>query len=128
MTRSPMRASIVTVLIILALTAATARVQKTCGGIEGRATCVEGVLIPKTSIRITNKSTKQTTSVETGEDGGYTICLAPGRYDLQAIALGYKSVKRKSINVDASSKAIIDFVMKHDKSDDKSGWVDREHP
>ena len=103
---------------------ATGTVQKPCAGIEGRATSVEGVLIPKTSIRITNKSTKQTTTVETGEDGSYTICLARGRYDLQAVALGYKSVKRKSIDVDASSKAVIDFVMKHDKS----GWVDREHP
>jgi hypothetical protein len=119
-----MQPVIITLLFALMLTLPIAAVQKPCGGIEGRITSVEGVLIPRTSIRITNRSTKQTTTVESDADARYTICLAPGRYDLQATALGYKSVRRKSIDVDATSKAMVDFVLKHDKS----GWVDREHP
>lgn len=101
-----------------------ATAQNTCGGIEGRATSVEGWVIPKVTIRLLNKATKQTTTVETDASGNYTACLQVGTYDVLASTLGYKQVKRKSIKVDVSSKALIDFVMKHDAS----GWVDRQHP
>src|SRR5690349_11603787 len=79
--------------------------QQTCGGIEGRATSPQGWVIPKATIRLVNKTTKQTTSVETDNSGGYTVCLSPGTYDVLANALGYKPAKRKSIKVDAASKA-----------------------
>jgi hypothetical protein len=81
-------------------------------------------VIPKATILSVNKSSKQTISVETDENGEYTICLPSGTYDALASAMGYKRAKRKSIKADGSSKAIIDFVLK------QSGTViiDRVHP
>jgi len=71
-----------------------------------------------------NKATKQTTNVETDDSGDYTICLSPGTYDVLANSLGYKPAKRKSINIDAASKAMIDFVM----TQDGSAHVNRIYP
>jgi len=99
-------------------------VQKTCGGIEGRATSRQGWVIPKATIRLVNKATKQTINVETDNSGDYTVCLSSGTYDVLANVKGYKSAKRKSINVDAASKAIIDFVLKLDGTI----IIDRLHP
>ena len=107
---------------VLPFVALRAEAQKTCGGIEGRATSPQGWLIPKATILFVNKSSKQKTSVETDERGEYTICLSAGMYDVIANAIGYKSVRRKAIQVDESSKATIDFVLK------QSGLVDRIHP
>ena len=111
-------------LACLFLSEVPALAQNPCGGIEGRATSVEGWVIPKATIRLLNKATKQTLAVETDASGNYTACLPVGTYDVLASSLGYKKAKRKSIKVDASSKALVDFVMKHDAS----GWVDRQHP
>jgi hypothetical protein len=98
--------------------------QTSCGGTEGRATSPQGWVIPKATILLVNKATKETTTVETDNSGEYRICLPSGTYDVLAKALGYKPAKRKSIKVDASSKAIIDFVMKQDGT----VIVDRLHP
>jgi hypothetical protein len=98
--------------------------QETCGGIEGRATSPQGWLIPKAMIRLVNKATKQATNVEADNNGDYTVCLLSGTYDVLANAMGYKRAKRKSIKVDATSKVMIDFVMKQDGT----VIVDRLHP
>jgi hypothetical protein len=111
-------------LLLSCLAQLPATAQNTYGGIEGRATSIEGWVIPKVTIRLLNKATKQTATVETDASGNYTACLPVGTDDVLASTLGYKQSKRKSIKVDASSKALIDFVMKHDAS----GWVDRQHP
>jgi hypothetical protein len=81
-------------------------------------------VIPKATIRFVNKATKQTAAVETDNSGNYTICLLAGTYDVRASARGYKLAKRKSIKVDAASKAKIDFVLKQDGSVN----VDRFYP
>ena len=109
-------------LVFFAPPAETAK--QTCGGIEGRATSPQGWVIPKATIRLVNKATKQTTTVETNNSGDYTVCLSSGTYDVLANAMGYKPAKRKSIKVDAASKAIIDFVLKQNGSVN----VDRLYP
>jgi hypothetical protein len=90
----------------------TIRAQQTCVGIEGRATTAEGWMIPMVKIRLLNKNTKQSTNVETKENGQYTACLAPGLYDVTAMAPGFKTAKRKAIKVENAVKSIIDFPMK----------------
>jgi hypothetical protein len=111
-------------LAVLPLMPSRTSAQKTCGGMRGRATSPQGWVIPKAIILLVDKSSKQTINVETDESGEYTICLSSGTYDVLASAMGYKRAKRKSIKVDASSKATIDFVLK------QSGTVivDRIHP
>jgi Carboxypeptidase regulatory-like domain len=89
--------------------------QDRCGGIFGRATSTDGWLIPNANIRITEKATKKSINVATDGNGEYSICLSAGKYDLIATALGYKHAERKSIEVAASGKNVIDFVMKHDR-------------
>jgi hypothetical protein len=93
----------------------SAGAQNVCGGIEGRVTTVEGWLIPHVTIRSVNKLTKQSDNVRTDDKGEYTACLPPGTYDIFATALGFKPMKRKSLKIDAASRAIIDFTMKRGK-------------
>ena len=89
--------------------------QKSCGGIEGRVTTEEGWMIPNVRIRLLDRATKQSTNVESDGEGVYTACLSPSKYDVFADAMGFKRAKRKSIKVEASSKSVIDFVMKRGK-------------
>ena len=92
----------------------TAVAQNRCVGIEGRATSIQGWLIPAASIRFINKATKQGRAVETDANGEYSACLESGTYDLVATAMGYKAAKRKSIKVEARGWNMVDFVMKQD--------------
>ena len=61
--------------------------------------------------------------MNTDSSGEYSLCLAPGTYDILATVLGFKPAKRKSIRVD-NSMAIIDFTMKRGKPI----IVDEAHP
>ena len=72
-------------------------------------------MIPNVKIRLLDRASKRSTSVESNGEGVYTACLSPGRYDVLADAMGFKRAKRKSIKVEMSSKNIIDFVMKRGK-------------
>jgi hypothetical protein len=99
-------------LLVLPFTISGVAAQSTCGGIKGRVTSPQGWVIPKATILLINKRSKQTINVETDENGEYTICLSAGMYDVLATAAGYKRGKRKSIQVDESSKATIDLVLK----------------
>ena len=99
------------------------RAQESCAGVKGRLTTVEGWVIPGATIRAPNKATKQSASVNTDSFGEYSLCLAPGTYDIGATMLGFKPAKRRSIKVD-SSMAIIDFTMKRGKPI----VVDEAHP
>jgi len=91
------------------------KAQNACASIDGRVTTPEGWVIPGATISLLNKATKQSTKVETDGSGGYASCLSLGSYDVVASALGFKTGKRKSINVEVSGKSIIDFPMKRGK-------------
>jgi hypothetical protein len=86
--------------------------QATCAGIEGRVTTPEGWVIPMAKVRLLNRDAKQSTNVQTEENGQYAACLSPGTYDVIVITPGFKTAKRKAVKVEASGKSIIDFPMK----------------
>ena len=111
-------------LLVFPFVTLTVTAQNTCGGIKGGVTSPQGWLIPKATILLINRSSRQTIKVETDDTGEYTICLPAGMYDVVASAIGYKRAKRNSIQVDESSKATIDLVLT------QNGTVmsDRVHP
>ena len=115
--------SVFLVLIALGSPLTSVRAQESCAGAKGRLTTVEGWVIPGATIRAPNKATRQVASVNTDSSGEYSLCLAPGTYDILATVLGFKPAKRKSIRVD-NSMAIIDFTMKRGKPI----IVDEAHP
>ena len=117
--RIPLLCWCLVALALLSFARHPAMAQETCSGIEGRATSIEGRIIPRATILLLNKATKQTTRVETDDAGNYKACLSAGTYDVLASSLGYKPAKRKRVKVGSSSRAMIDFAMKHDAS----GWV-----
>jgi Carboxypeptidase regulatory-like domain len=88
--------------------------QTECGGIRGRVTSSEGWVIPKASIQMIRKGVETAVTIQTDDLGEYSSCLSSGIYEVFAKAPGYKGKKRSKIQVDESSKAIIDFVMEHD--------------
>ena len=89
-----------------------AMAQGRCGGIDGRVTTPEGWLIPMAKIILVKRETKQTTNVQTEENGQYATCLSPGTYNVTVIAPGFKTAKRKAVTVENAIKSIIDFPMK----------------
>ena len=86
--------------------------QPTCGGIEGRVTTPEGWVIPMAKINLLNRDSKQSTNVQTEENGQYAACLSPGTYDVIVVTPGFKTAKRKAVKVENGVKSIIDFPMK----------------
>ena len=60
------------------------------------------------------KGAEKAVTIQTDDLGEYSSCLSAGIYEVIAKAPGYKGKKRSKIQVDESSKAIIDFVMEHD--------------
>lgn len=92
-------------------------------GIEGRTTSIQGWIIPKATVRLINKQTKESTTTETDGNGEYLACLKPGTYDLVANAPGYNAAWRKSIKVETKGRNVVDIVMKQNGE-----VVDSLHP
>src|SRR5438105_15747381 len=99
-------------LVSLPIKGNTAVAQNRCAGIEGRATSIQGWLIPAAIIRFIDKATKRSSTIKTDANGEYSACLESGIYDLVATAMGYKVAKRKSIKVEGKGRTMVDLVMK----------------
>jgi hypothetical protein len=97
---------------LVSFRSAAVAAQIRCAGIVGRATSIQGWVIPAATIRFINKAAKQSHTVETDVNGEYSACLGTGTYDVVATAPGYKAAKRKSIEVEAAGRNVVDFVMK----------------
>ena len=93
--------------------AITLKAQAKCGGIEGRVTTPQGLLIPDAKVFFFNKDTKKFSSADSNEQGLYEACLPAGVYDVTVEALGFKSAKRKAIQVNHGGRNVIDFPLKH---------------
>ena len=86
--------------------------QERCAGIWGRVTTEDGALVPGVIITSKSKDTKKTESAKSDDTGQYTLCLAPGSYDVLINDAAFHRVERKNIRVGLSGNPTVDFVLK----------------
>jgi hypothetical protein len=84
----------------------------TTGRITGIVKDSGGSLIPGVQLTVTNPVTGITVKAKTDKKGTYSfLTLSAGRYDLQAIADGFKPQSRPGLIVHVDSAIQIDLVL-----------------
>lgn len=87
--------------------------QASTGNIEGRVSDLNGAAVPNVSVTARNQETGFEKTVNSGEDGTYTIVLLPsGTYDVMTAAVqGFSPTTYKNVQVTVGSKASLEIVL-----------------
>lgn len=97
---------------VLALCALSGKAQTNKGTIKGTITDQSGAVVQKASITATNTATDEARTVESSDDGTYSIpLLDPGTYRLTIKAASFPDTIHDNVIVQTSSTAVIDFVL-----------------
>ena len=110
----------VATLLLLAFTSTTFA-QDISARIDGQVTDPNGATVTKATVTLTNMNTGEVRTVESNEDGTYTLTqIQPGIYDLSVKAQGFKEYlskglqlsvnDRKTINVGLETGAVTESV------------------
>ncbi len=84
--------------------------QTDTSALEGRVTDPQSGGIAAVQIRLTNQATGAARSVMSGAAGAYIFTLiSPGRYDVEAVAPGFKTFHDAGIAVDVAAPALPDI-------------------
>ena len=99
------------IVAVLALSfVAFAQVER--GTITGTVTDAKGAAIPGATVRVTEESTNQATSLQTDNAGQYTVGnLTPGSYTVQVEREGFETHINKSFVIQVSQTARLDVAM-----------------
>ena len=85
---------------------------QTLGEISGEVRDPSGATVPQVVVTVTNVNTNATREVLTNESGVYSFpALPPGAYDLKVAREGFKTITRKSVQIEVQQSARIDFVL-----------------
>src|SRR5271155_542750 len=115
--------SLLAALFILAL-AARAGVG---GRISGTVKDATGAVIPKSSVSITNAETGVRQVLTTDDNGAFSFLnVQVGRYNLEAVADGFRPYQRTGIILDANSALTIDAVLEVGTRSDAVMVVDNQ--
>src|SRR5271156_6286328 len=115
--------SLLAALFILAL-AARAGVG---GRISGTVKDATGAVIPKASVSITNAETGVRQVLTTDDNGAFSFLnVQVGRYNLEAVADGFRPYQRTGIILDANSALTIDAVLEVGTRSDAVMVVDNQ--
>jgi hypothetical protein len=80
--------------------------------ITGTVTDPSGAAVPKVEVSLKNLGQESVRKAVTNESGFYSIPnLAPGQYELTAMASGFKQVSRKGISVLLNQQITLDFQL-----------------
>jgi hypothetical protein len=86
--------------------------QTNKGGITGTVTDVNGAAIPGASVTITNLGTGQKQTINTSEDGAYSVTsLDPVTYSVMVEAQGFKRSLVDSVKVDTASTVPVNVAL-----------------
>jgi hypothetical protein len=98
--------------IILLLTCTSAFAQQTNGTITGRVLDQQGAAIPGVTVTAKSAATGFTRTEVSDGEGVYRLSAIPvGNYDVTAELQGFKTVAKKSIDVNVGQTQSIDFSM-----------------
>lgn len=100
-------------LAAIFLLAGTAFAQVTTADITGRVLDQNGASVPNASVTVRNTGSGQTRTVQTDDEGNYTITqLSPGRYEITAEAANFSKAQVKDLEVNIGSKLTLNFDLK----------------
>lgn len=84
----------------------------TTGGLTGTITDASGAVIPGASVAVKDAAGHTSRTAKTGSDGRYAVSgLAPGTYDLEASALGFKTGRVSAVPVTPSRQKEADIKL-----------------
>ena len=108
-----MRTRLASLVILVALTAATASAQQTTGTILGRVLDSQGAAIPGATVTATSPTTGFSRTGVSDAEGAYRLsALNVGQYDLAVELPGFATEERKGIIVNVSQTITLDFALK----------------
>ena len=108
-----MRTRLASLVILVALTAATASAQQTTGTILGRVLDSQGAAIPGASVTASSPTTGFSRTGVSDAEGAYRLsALNVGQYDLAVELPGFATEERKGIIVNVSQTITLDFALK----------------
>ena len=100
-------------LAAIFLLTGTALAQVTTADITGHVLDQNGASVPNASVTVRNTGSGQTRTVQTDDDGNYTITqLSPGRYEITAEAANFSKAQVKDLEVNIGSKLTLNFDLK----------------
>jgi len=109
--RSRSLARLLTLLILLASWAGTARAQ-TQGGITGLVTDSSGAVVSGADVTVTNKATRATRKAATNSKGLYAVpSLPPGVYEFKVEQKGFKVAEIPEVKIDVQQTARLDVSL-----------------
>src|SRR5262245_46694010 len=96
---------VLTILVLLTAQALPVTAQNATGSIRGTVSDQNAAVIQHANVVVTNKATKATRKVNTGDDGIYSVeNLIPGEYEVKAEAQGFSTqVQNLTVEVGATT-------------------------
>jgi hypothetical protein len=70
-----------------------------------------GAVIPGAVIHLRSAATGAAAEATTGAEGSYRIALAPGRYDLEVTAMGFRPAQRPGVELSADAGVALDVQL-----------------
>jgi len=111
----PLRASLNSFFSFLLLSMALtipALAQVTSADITGRVTDQSGAAVVNATVTIRNAGTGQTRSVQTDEEGAYTVTqLPPGNYELAVEAASFSRAVSKDLQLNIGTKQTVNITL-----------------
>ncbi len=86
--------------------------QEFRGTILGRITDASGAVVPGAKVTVTNQETNVAVNVESNGEGNFVVpFLLPGRYKVEVVTQGFRSVLREGIIVQVNDRITLDFAL-----------------
>jgi hypothetical protein len=100
------------VILVLMAFANNTFAQDVTARIDGQVTDPAGAVIPKATVTLTNNKTGEVRTLESNDEGGYTITqIQPGTYDLSVRAQGFKEYLSKSLELNVNDRKTINIPL-----------------
>jgi hypothetical protein len=82
------------------------------GGISGTVSDASGAIVPGASVSVTDSATSAKLTTVTTDAGVYSfVSLAPGMYELTAIAKGFSTIVQKDVSVTLDQVSTVNFKL-----------------
>ena len=98
-------------VVVFACTALALASPGQIASLRGTVSDPTGAVVPGAKVRARNLSTGALLEATTGPEGGYSISLPAGRYDLEFSESGFQPSVRKAVDVAAGAAVALDVQL-----------------
>ena len=97
---------VIAVALVALVCGAPVRAQGQAGKISGVVRDTTGAVIPGVTVTATNRASNDSETTTTGNDGSYSLSVAPGAYEVTMLLLGFRRATQTVEVADGGSKQI----------------------